>query len=283
MTIHALQTISIAMILIISTLMNVSITYNNDIESFSFHLLPPFLNSRTVFWTLMGKNKRSNTAKVLEGIFWWEQCWVKQLIIIIVKLLDSKINYQQHFELIYIYLKENVNIKVMKVSFKIIKHPRTSLRYMYIVMLNEIGAILLIHSFFFYTLLKRGLLVVDWFLSWKPLLKCHIINVPFTTNAKFHRNEWKCCCLLLFPRVMLLQTLTQLQPGTYGLVGSYLAIDLLLIQLIDETFKFYERNNLQNFTYYGKLFLRTLASFLIRKLHSWWLTNKILVATSFFF
>ena len=154
MTIHALQTISIAMILIISTLMNVSITYNNDIESFSFHLLPPFLNSRTVFWTLMGKNKRSNTAKVLEGVFWWEQCWVKQLIIIIVKLLDSKINYQQHFELIYIYLKENVNIKVMKVSFKIIKHPRTSLRYMYIVMLNEIGAILLIHSFFFYTLLK---------------------------------------------------------------------------------------------------------------------------------
>ena len=67
---------------------------------------------------------------------------------------------------------------------------------------------------------------------------------------------------------MLLQTLTQLQPGTYGLVGSYLAIDLLLIQLIDETFKFYERNNLQNFTYHGKLFLRTLASFLIRKLHS---------------
>ena len=85
-------------------------------------------------------------------------------------MLSKTINYnhseiirfknQQHFELIYIYLKENVNIKVMKVSFKIIKHPRTSLRYMYIVMLNEIGAILLIHSFFFYTLLKHGLLVV---------------------------------------------------------------------------------------------------------------------------
>ena len=100
----------------------------------------------------------------------------------------------------------------MKVSFKIIKHPRTSLRYMYIVMLNEIGAILLIHS--------------------------------------------------------LSMTLTQLQPGTYGLVGSYLVTDLLLIQLIDETFKFSERNNLQNFTYYGKLFLRTLASVLIRTLHS---------------
>ena len=83
---------------------------------------------------------------------------------------------------------------------------------MYIVMLNEIGAILLIHS--------------------------------------------------------LSMTLTQLQPGTYGLVGSYLATGLLLIQLIDETFIFSERNNLQNFTYYGKLFLRTLASVLIRTLHS---------------
>ena len=128
-----------------------------------------------------------------------------------------------------------------------------------------------------------GLLVVHWFLSWKPLPKCHIINVPFTTNGKCHRNEWKYCCLLLFARGMLLQTLTQLQPGTYGLVGSYLATGLLLIQLIDETFIFSERNNLQNFTYYGKLFLRTLASVLIRTLHSWWLTNKILVATSFFF
>ena len=69
----------------------------------------------------------------------------------------------------------------MKVSFKIIKHPRTSLRYMYIVMLNEIGAILLIHSFFFYTL---------------RIASCSLIFVLKTLAKMSHHkrsfyNQWK--------------------------------------------------------------------------------------------